>query len=582
MVLKSKLSAILSFIIVFSSLAVPYINVNANSNSQFILESDRTSIKIGDTVKVSLRIKDFPSFAGYQANINYDPTVLKPAYSDGTYYDGTSTPETGDILQKRYSPTDMGAHNLDKGNLTFGRTYMNMASYEASGNPESSGTLAYIYFEVLKTANTEIKLENAASLTNAVSGTMAFDWKGAQFSDYTVLGAVSLTGQVSSQTPTVAATPTASNNVTPTRSAVTGTSTPTNPNRTVTPTAVSNTPAPTKKIDIVTYIPAVIVEDLAISISADKKIYNEGSVITYTIKYKNRTNETAVGAEISADISDFTSFVSGANGSMEDGKIKWNIGNIASNKSGELKYAVKVLPLDKAEEEISTTASISVLLGSEEIAQSTVRVLATSNKFGEVSHKKYIKGYPDNTFKPTKEITRAEAAVMFCNILGIDVSGNNDQVFDDVESDHWAAPYINAVNNAGIFKGVSDGKFVPNGMITRAEMATAIARFLSLSEAEPIEVHFKDISNHWALKYIEEIYRVKITNGYKDGRFLPNNKIKRGEAVTMLNNMLLRGPLTGVPSTFDDVGYDYWAIGHIEEAANDHTSTRSSNGDEAA
>lgn len=581
MVLKSKLSVILSFIIVFSSLAVPYANVIASSNSQFILESDRTSIKLGDIIKITLSIKDFPSFAGYQANIKYDPNVLHPVYSDGTYYDSTSTPESGDILQKRFSPTDMGAHNLTIGNLTFGRTYMNMGSYKASGNPEKSGILAYVYFKVLKTANTEIKLENAASLTNAVSGTMTFDWDGVQYGNYTVLGTVSLTGQVSLQTPMISVTPTTSNNATPTKSAASGTVAPTGSNRTVTPTAISNTPVPTK-IDIVTDIPAVVVEDLAISISADKKIYNEGSVIAYTIKYKNRTNETAVGAEISADVSDLTSFVSGANGRMEDGKIKWNIGNIASNKSGEIKYAVKVSPLDKAEVELSTTASISVLLGSEEIAQSTVRVLATSNKFGKVSHKKYIKGYPDNTFKPNKEITRAEAAVMFCNILDIDVSRNNDQVFDDVESEHWAAPYINAVNNAGIFKGVSDGRFVPNGMITRAEMATAIARFLSLSEAEPIDVHFKDISNHWSLKYIEEIYRVKITNGYKDGRFLPNNKIKRGEAVTMLNNMLLRGPLTGVPSTFDDVGYDYWAIGHIEEAANDHTSSRSPNGDEAA
>jgi hypothetical protein len=586
MVLKSKLSVIISFLIVFSSLAVSYVDVNANSGPQVILEADRTNIKIGDIVKVSLKIKDIEGFSGYQANIKYDPADLQPVYSDGIEYDANSTPEVGDLLQKRYSPTDMAAHDLKVGNFTFGRTYMNMASYKNSGVAEKSGTVAYICFKVLKASDTIIELKDVKSLTNPISGTMVFDWDGYQINNYTVSGTVSLTAQVPTQTPTTSAAVTATkvNNATPTKTATPkGTVTPTIPNMTVTPSAnVSATPAPTRKIDIPTYIPAVIAEDLAVSISADKKIYGEGSIITYTIKYKNRTNATAIGAEITADISDFTSFVSGADGSMEEGKIKWNIGNIDSNKSGEFKYAVKVLSLDKAEEEISTTARISVLLGSEDIAESTVKVLATSNKFGKVLHKKYIKGYPDNTFRPNKEITRAEAAVMFCNILGIDVSGNKEQVFTDVDSDHWAAPYINAVNNEGIFKGVSDGRFVPNGMITRAEMATAISRFLKLSEAEPIEVHFKDIANHWALKYIEEIYRVKITSGYKDGRFLPNNKIKRGEAVTMLNNMLLRGPLTGVPSTFDDVGYDYWAIGHIEEAANDHTSSRNSNGDEVA
>jgi hypothetical protein len=547
MVLKSKLSVIISFLIVFSSLATSYVDVNADSGSQVILEADRTNIKVGDIVKVSLGIRDFSAFAGYQANIKYDKAVLQPVYSDGIEYDANSTPETGDLLQKRYSPTDMAAHDLTVGNLTFGRTYMNMASYKNSGVAERSGTVAYICFKVLKASDTIIELKDVKSLTNPVSGTMIFDWDGYQINNYTVSGTVSLTAQAPTQTPTTSAavTATKANNATPTKTATSmGTVTPTIANRTVTPSAnVSATPVPTRKIDIPTYIPAVIAEDLAVSISADKKIYGEGSIITYTIKYKNRTNATAIGAEITADISDFTSFVSGAGGSMEEGKIKWNIGNIDSNKSGEFKYAVKVTSLDKAEEEISTTARISVLLGSEDIAESTV---------------------------------------MFCNILGIDLSGNNEQVFTDVDSDHWAAPYINTVNNEGIFKGVSDGRFVPNGMITRAEMATAISRFLKLSEAEPIEVHFKDIANHWALKYIEEIYRVKITSGYKDGRFLPNNKIKRGEAVTMLNNMLLRGPLTGVPSTFDDVGYDYWAIGHIEEAANDHTSSRNSNGDEAA
>ncbi|KNY25765.1 S-layer homology domain-containing protein [Pseudobacteroides cellulosolvens] len=583
MVYKRNLSAILSLLIIFSSLAISYVNVNA-VNSQFILEADQTNIAKKDVIEVSLSVKDMPNFAGYQANIKFDPKVLRPIYSDATPFDNNSAPETGELLLKRYSPTDMAANDLAKGTLTFGRTYMNLTGYKANNTPESTGTIAYIYFEVLESKNTKIELQDSASLTNAVSGTMAFDWDGAQQSNYTVVGTVELIGQAQEQspTPTIDATPTSGDatptkRVTPTKRA-TPTSTPTKTNTTVTPSSSSSTPEPSQGTNVTPYEPETAIEDLAISISADKRIYNEGNTITYTIKYKNRTNELAIGVEITADILDNTIIIDESDSISEGGRIKWNIGNIDSGESGEIKYSVKVLPLSEAEVEISNTVSISASEGTGETADSTIKVLAVSNKFGKVSHKKYVQGYKGNLFLPNKEITRAEAAVMFCNILGIDVPKSKEQVFSDVGVNHWAAPYINVVNKEGIFKGFSDGRFLPNGFITRAEMATAISRFLGLSEAEPISVHFKDIANHWAVKYIEEIYRVKITSGYKDGSFLPNKKIKRAEAIVMFNNMLFRGPLMGGTSTFDDVGYDYWAIGHIEEAANDHSSTRDING----
>ncbi len=584
MMYKKILSAILSLLIIFSSLTMSYINVNA-VNSQFILEVDQTNIAIGDVIEVSLRVKDMLKFAGYQANIKYDPAVLQPIYSDDTPFDNNSAPEIGDLLIKRYSPTDMAANDLAKGALTFGRTYMNLAGYKNSGSPElSSGTVAYIYFKVLKSTNTKIELQDTASLTNAVSGTMAFDWDGLQVRDYTVVGTVELFGQAQqhSPTPTIGATPT-SGDATPTKRATptkhaTPTSTPTKTKATVTPSSSSSTPKTSQGTKVTPYEPVTAIEDLAISISADKRIYNEGNTITYTIKYKNRTNELAIGVEIAADILDNTIIVDESDSISQDGRLKWNLGNIDPGQSGEIKYSVKVLPLSEAEVEISNTVSISASEGTGETADSTIKVLAVSNKFGKVSHKKYVNGYKGNLFMPNKEITRAEAAVMFCNILGIDVPKNTEQVFSDVGVNHWAAPYINVVNKEGIFKGFSDGRFLPNGFITRAEMATAISRFLGLSEADPISIHFKDIGNHWAAKYIEEIYRVKITSGYNDGRFLPNKKIKRAEAIVMFNNMLFRGPLMGGTSTFDDVGYDYWAIGYIEEAANDHSSTRDSNG----
>jgi len=194
---------------------------------------DKTKAAVGEIVTVTINVKEFDSIAGYQANIKYDPSVLQPVYDDGTPYDGSSVPDPGTLLKKRYSPTDMGSNDLVNGTLTFGRSYMNMASYKASGEPENTGSLAVICFKVLKNTETKIELADAPSLTNAVEGTMLFDWDGEQLANYKVTQAPVLNGKEATPTPTTAtATPT-----TATATPTTATATPT----TATPTPTTST-----------------------------------------------------------------------------------------------------------------------------------------------------------------------------------------------------------------------------------------------------------------------------------------------------------------------------------------------------
>ncbi|KNY29419.1 cohesin domain-containing protein [Pseudobacteroides cellulosolvens] len=196
---------------------------------------DKTTAAVGDIIKATISVKGFDVVAGYQANIKYDTTVLQPVYLDGTPYDNSSSPEYGTLLQKRYSGTDMASNDITKGTLTFGRTYMALESYKASGVKENAGSLAIIGFKVLKVSSTKIMLENASSLTNPVSGTMVFDWNGTQLSGYAVTQAAAInSGSVA--TPTRSVTPTKAPTPTPTRS-VAPTSTPTK-SATPTPTPV--------------------------------------------------------------------------------------------------------------------------------------------------------------------------------------------------------------------------------------------------------------------------------------------------------------------------------------------------------
>ena len=51
--------------------------------------------------------------------------------------------------------------------------------------------------------------------------------------------------------------------------------------------------------------------------------------------------------------------------------------------------------------------------------------------------------------------------------------------FPDVSNDYWAAPQIKLLSQQGVIVGYPDGTFKPNGEITRAEMAAVLDRYIS-------------------------------------------------------------------------------------------------------
>ena len=103
---------------------------------------------------------------------------------------------------------------------------------------------------------------------------------------------------------------------------------------------------------------------------------------------------------------------------------------------------------------------------------------------------------------------------------------------------------------------------------------------MNFNDLTPYELKYSDIKGHWAVNFIEEVSRHNIIKGYEDGTFRPNEKIKRSETVTLINNMLYRGPLNTEVSSFVDVATGHWAFGHIEEAAINHQLKLNDNGDE--
>lgn len=148
-----------------------------------------------------------------------------------------------------------------------------------------------------------------------------------------------------------------------------------------------------------------------------------------------------------------------------------------------------------------------------------------------------IQGYPNGTFKPNNSLTRAEAASLIARTLNLTTTKPNP--FNDVNKNNFAYDDIAAVAEQGIVVGREEGKFYPNGALTRAEMASILSRAFDLSKQTNQAPQFSDVStSHWAYDSIVQLVESELTSGYPDGTFKPSNQITRVEFAAFLDRVL--------------------------------------------
>ncbi|MFS0724274.1 Ig-like domain-containing protein [Paenibacillus sp. 1P07SE] len=187
------------------------------------------------------------------------------------------------------------------------------------------------------------------------------------------------------------------------------------------------------------------------------------------------------------------------------------------------------------------------------------------------AHMAYIKGYPDGRFGPERIVTRAELAAMLSRLLGDQVQARPATDYSDLSDAHWAAAYIADMQALGLMQGYPDGSFRPDQTIRRAELATVASRLLP-AEAPSAAALAPDASRHWASDAIRRAAAAGLMSGYADGLFRPDQGLTRAEAVTVLNRAFGRTPLQGADNPYSDVTASHWAYGDILEASIAHTA----------
>lgn len=160
----------------------------------------------------------------------------------------------------------------------------------------------------------------------------------------------------------------------------------------------------------------------------------------------------------------------------------------------------------------------------------------------KLSSKGIISGYPDGSFKPSNNITRAESAkilMMALNPNGIFPYGID--VCSDVTRSHWASRYV--INAQSYITLYDDRTFKPDQYITRLEFINAVARSLEFTnvvvkpDANIDEVFLTDLDglDSESVDNIKFLIRMGIVNGYEDNTFRPNNCLTRAEACKVLS-----------------------------------------------
>ncbi|MBR2490177.1 MAG: DUF11 domain-containing protein [Ruminiclostridium sp.] len=98
-----------------------------------------------------------------------------------------------------------------------------------------------------------------------------------------------------------------------------------------------------------------------------------------------------------------------------------------------------------------------------------------NNAISTLSNAGILNGYNDGTFRPNAPITRAEFAKIASSFFS-HVDSEYQGLFPDVPASKWYAAYVEAASELGLITGYPDGTFRPEQNITRAEACTIVNR----------------------------------------------------------------------------------------------------------
>jgi|GEM_PF-2951214 len=188
----------------------------------------------------------------------------------------------------------------------------------------------------------------------------------------------------------------------------------------------------------------------------------------------------------------------------------------ADGQETSIQYTVNIFNLD------------DVILGGYSDAKSVAA--HHKNAVADMTASGIFVGYPDGTFRPHDEITRAEFTVTLLRYLGIQPSQNEEVVFSDVTADHWAKGYIDKAAEIGAVNGTDPGIFSPDETVTAEQAMKIVTIVKDFTHNMNVEA-----SGGYPLAYYNLGYELGLLDFVDDGEAF-DYPLKRSDTARILYN----------------------------------------------
>ncbi|HIW35052.1 MAG TPA: S-layer homology domain-containing protein, partial [Candidatus Paenibacillus intestinavium] len=148
---------------------------------------------------------------------------------------------------------------------------------------------------------------------------------------------------------------------------------------------------------------------------------------------------------------------------------------------------------------------------------------------------KLVNGYSDGSFKPNQEINRAEFTAILVRAMKLEAAKGEVKFTDANKIQAWAQEYIQQAVEAGILTGYNDNTFRPSGDITRTEAAVMVVKALGLELVSEEELTFTDAAKipAYARAYVATAVKHGLVTGYSNNTFGPTKVATRADAIAL-------------------------------------------------
>ncbi len=155
----------------------------------------------------------------------------------------------------------------------------------------------------------------------------------------------------------------------------------------------------------------------------------------------------------------------------------------------------------------------------------------------------YIKGVVTNDgikIQPDRNITRAEFVAVMVKILKAEAVNGKVKNFSDVKNDAWYKSVIDIASSNELVEGYPNGTFKPESNISRAEISELVSKLCKFDTGSVTgENVFPDVKeSDWFYMQVSLCKKNNIISGYPDNTFKPLNSATRAEAFCMLEKSL--------------------------------------------